>query len=86
MYIDDEIINKVIKPFVIKKEYDNSCGDFYVSSAYIGAYELKSGDKITDVNNSKDGCEKISKELSDAGIGNRVGYNVEADLWSVAIL
>lgn len=53
---------------------------------FIRTWPLKPGDKITDSDYSEEGCRKISDELSRNGINNRIGYNPESGIWSVAIL
>ena len=43
-------------------------------------------DKLTDQDNTELGCIKIQQRLAKYGIESKVGYNKEADVWSVAIL
>jgi hypothetical protein len=53
---------------------------------FIKCLPLQLGDKISEPDCTEDGCWKISEELSQHGIKNRVGYNPDADIWSVAII
>lgn len=80
---DIEIINSVIKPFVVKKKYDQVPGDYYVSSSS-RCIEIKPGLKI--FYDNKEDCLKTSKELTDNGFKNRVGYNSDGKFWSIFIL
>ena len=53
---------------------------------FIRTWELQPGDKITDADCSEEGCRKISDELTQNGISNRVAQNPESGIWSVVIL
>ena len=80
----EEIIDNVIRPFVVERPY-NPPGDYYMSSVTTArCIEIKPGLKIYYKN--EDTCSKMSEKLTNKGIKNRVGYNSEVDLWSVAIL
>lgn len=53
---------------------------------FIKTWPLEPGDKVSDSNNTEEGCRKISNELSQHGIKNRIGYNPDSGIWSVAII
>ena len=79
-----EIIDTILKPFVVKQPYDID-GDYYMSSAATTrCVELRPRTKIYFWN--KDSCLKMSEELNTAGFKNRVGYNSDGDFWSIFIL
>lgn len=52
----------------------------------IRVVEVKPGIKIYPADNSENGCNKIAKELEDAGFKTRIGYNKDAGWWSIAVL
>lgn len=80
----EEVIDNVIRPFVVERPYDPS-GDYYMSSVTTArCIEIKPGLKIYYKN--EDACSKMSEELTNRDIKNQIGYNSEADWWSVAIL
>ena len=49
-------------------------------------YQICKGDKLTVSDNTKKSCNQLAEELRRFGYSCRVGYNSEANLWSVAIL
>ena len=53
---------------------------------FIRTWPLEPGDKISDPDCTEEGCRKISDELSQNGINNRIGYNPDTGNWNVAIL
>lgn len=53
---------------------------------FIRTWPLEPGDKVSDPDNTEEGCRKISNELSQHGIKNRIGYNPDSGIWSVAII
>lgn len=48
--------------------------------------KVEPGMKIYPADNSENGCDKIAKELEDAGFKNRIGCNKDSNLWSIAVL
>lgn len=47
---------------------------------------IEPGMKIYPTDNSENGCNKIAKELEDAGFKTRIGYNKDYSRWSIAVL
>ena len=81
----DENINAVIKPFIVKKDFerfDNQ--EYYASSNTVRCIELAPGTKI--LYRDKEKYMEISEELTNKNINNRVGYNPDSELWSIAII
>ena len=51
------------------------------------AYMPYIGDKLSDYNHTKEGCEKLAEELENLGYKTRVNYMCEdPDYWTVAII
>ena len=83
--MDEELINSVIKPFVVEQKYGPVPGYFYISSSNtVRTIALTPGTKIFYCN--KEECLKTSEELANVNSKNRVAYNSDSGLWSIAII
>ena len=64
--------------FYLEQKYGLPC-------TYKGYY-IHRGDKLTTPENTGESCNRLAEELRLHGYKCRVGYNPEANNWSVAIL
>ena len=64
--------------FYLEQKYGLPC-------TYKGYY-IHRGDKLTTPENTGESCNRLAEELRLFGYECRVGYNPEANHWSVAIL
>ena len=64
---------------------------FYLEQRYglpctYRGYYIQRGDKLTTPENTGESCNRLAEELRLFGYKCRVGYNPEANMWSVAVL
>ena len=48
--------------------------------------DIKLGDKINPLDNTRNSCVALSKELNKLGYETRITYNEESNKWSVALI